>query len=317
MECLRKSSDLWNDILRREERVLVLDGGMATLMRDLRPGFHFLPDKMAKNDPEVVSSIHRMYLEAGADIISTDTFNANSLSLGSREEACDINRTAAALARGQADLWMRDTGKRVYVAGVMGPGAFRVASGEKVKGFEDPASVAEAFFYQSRSLAEEGADILLLETVWDTGTLRAVLEGVRLAATGLPLMVSATFKGDHPLTPSGQGISGFLDILSESEDVVCAGINCSEGPLVSGSALKELSTLSPYAVSFHPNARHSAGIHTGDLSPEQFAEAMRETVEGGYLDIAGGCCGCGPAHIHALSALDLTHPRRQMRPCPD
>lgn len=309
MECIRKSADVWNDIILKEKRVLILDGGTATLMRTIRPGYHLLPDHMVKDDSAVVSAIHRMYLEAGADIISTDTFNANSLSLGSRGDACEINRTATALARRQADLWMRGTGKSVYVAGVMGPGAFRAAGDMGMKGCVDSDSISEAFHDQSRCLAEEGADLLLLETVWDTGTLAAILEGLRQADSGLPVVVSATVKGDPPLTPSGQDISEFIDILSVSEDVVCAGINCSGGPLVAGVALKELAAISPYAVSFHPNARNFAG----SLSPDRFTEAMREIVEGGFTDIAGGCCGCGPAHIRALSALDLTLPRRLRR----
>lgn len=311
------------------ERVLVLDGAMGTMIqrlglkeKDYR-GKRFSSsgrELLGNNDllsitrPDAIAAIHRAYIEAGADIISTNSFNANSVSLrdyAMSDRAAEINEAAASLARGVADDAFKKTGHRIFVAGSMGP-TNRAASMSPV--VDDPAfrnitfdELAEAYDCQAGALIKGGVDILLLETAFDTINLKAALEGSRRAMLRMdremPIMVSLTIsdKGGHIL--SGQTIDAVIASIENDPHIASVGLNCSFGPKDIIPHLEHLAEVSPFAVSCHPNAGHPDELGRYLETPETFCSTLKPEFEKNIINIAGGCCGTTPEHISMLAKI--------------
>lgn len=310
-------------------RVLVLDGAMGTMIQKRRlpeqkfRGISFAShpqpllgcnDILCISSPETIKGIHREYLEAGADIVSTDTFNANRFSMadyGVASRVGDINRAGAALAREAVAEWCADNdvddSSRPFVAGSMGPS--RVSLSIALRGGDDPSGrfddFADACHEQVIALAEGGVDILLLETLFDTLNAKAAIAGIMLAfeqlGRKLPVMISATLS-ESGLLLSGQSLAEFVEAVSHV-DPVCVGLNCGFGAEALLPHLQELSALTDAFVSVHPNAGIPDGLGCYPDSPEKMASVMAPILEGRLVNIVGGCCGTTPEHIRQLASL--------------
>lgn len=318
------------------ERILILDGATGTMIQAYGLGeadfrgqrFASWPcDLRGNNDlltltrPDVINDIARQYIEAGADIISTNTFNANPISMadyGMEGLVEEINTEASRLLRRLADGHRSATGRTIFVAGSIGPTNKTASMSPDVN---DPAMRAvtyddlfDAYRRQIRALVKGGVDILLFETVFDTLNLKAGLDAARQVATETgkkcPIMVSVTISGPDGRTFSGQTLKAFLASIGHS-DIASVGINCSSGAAEMLPHITELSRIAPYPISCHPNAGLPNAMGEYDETPETMVGHMREYFNGNLVNIAGGCCGTTPAHIAALAKEASAHsPRR-------
>jgi 5-methyltetrahydrofolate--homocysteine methyltransferase len=326
-------------LLRR--RILVLDGAMGTLLQRLgleesdfrgeRFADHPRPlkgdfDLLCLTRPEAVAEVHRAYLEAGADIIETNSFNANAISqsdYGLGGIVPELNRAAAALARREADRAEAcDPARPRFVAGVLGP-SNRTASlspdvadpGKRSITFRE---LAAAYGEAARGLIEGGADLLLVETIFDTLNAKAALYALEevFDETGerLPVMVSATVVDASGRTLSGQTVEAFWISIAHARPL-SVGLNCSFGPEGLHAPLQALARTAPFYTSLHPNAGLPNELGGYDETPGHMAERLGEYAAQGLLNIAGGCCGTTPEHIRAIAAAVAPHPpRRPPRP---
>ncbi len=321
-------------------RILVLDGAMGTMIQRYRlteEDFRGdqLPDHpvalkgcndlLSLTRPDVVREIHHRYLEAGADIIETNTFNATRISMADyRMEAqvYAINVAAARLAKEAADHFTaKDPSKPRFVAGAIGPTS-KTASlspdvnnpGYRSVSFDD---LKESYAEQVEGLVDGGADILLVETVFDTlnakAALMAILEVIRRKGKKIPVMVSGTITDASGRTLSGQTIEAFLYSLSHA-DLLSIGLNCALGAREMRPHLETLSKLAPFYVSAYPNAGLPNQFGTYDETPEETAGYMEDFMSQGFVNIVGGCCGTTPEHIALLSALAGCYKRREVPP---
>ena len=320
-----------------EERILILDGAMGTMIQtyglgeaDFR-GERFVdhPGSLKGNNdllcltrPDVIREIHATYLDAGADLISTNTFNANRISqadYGCEDVVYEINREAARIARSAADEFEEaDSSRPRYVVGSLGP-TNRTASispdvsdpGYRNVTFEQLASAYEE---QARGLLDGGADLLLVETVFDTLNARAALFAIlgllEEAGTTAPLMVSGTITDASGRTLSGQTPEAFYNSVRHANPF-SVGLNCALGAKELRPHLEEISRVAEMPVSCYPNAGLPNEFGGYDQTPEEFAGVMREFAESGFLNLAGGCCGTTPEHIRAMRrSLSDLEPRR-------
>lgn len=307
------------------ERLLILDGAIGTMIQscglseaDFRGDrFRDWPCDLAGNNdilvltrPDVIEAIAYEYIAAGADIITTDTFNANAVSMadyGMEELAEEINREAARLLRALADRRSRETGRKIFVAGSVGPTNKTASMSPDVN---NPALRAvnydelfEAYATQVKGLIEGGVDLILFETVFDTLNLKAGIEAAASVMDSLglklPVMVSATLSGRDGRTFSGQTLDALLASI-EHFPIASVGLNCSFGASEMKPHLAELSRKAPYPVSAHPNAGLPNAMGEYEESPESMARKVAEFVEDGLVNIVGGCCGTTPAHIAAI-----------------
>lgn len=332
-------------------RVLVLDGAMGTMIqqynlseKDFRGEKEFpakpitevryagCNDLLCLTRPDIVTAIHTAYLKAGADIISTDTFNANAISLADYELNDDrelirrINRAGASLARAAAEgAPVRGWGGRALVAGSMGPTNKAATMSPDV---EDPAcrnvtydQLYDAYFDQSAGLIEGGADILLFETVFDTLNLKAGLDAANAAMEQiekrLPVMVSVTVSDRSGRTLSGQTLKAFVTSVGEFPNVASFGINCSFGPKDIVPYVKALGEYTSRFISTHPNAGLPDAMGCYDVTPEKFAVEIAPLLEGRMVNIIGGCCGTTPRHIEALRRVVDEKGVARIPPCPE
>lgn len=306
--------------LRRE--ILVLDGAMGTMIQrynlteeDFRGSLGILPGVKVKgcNDllsitrQDVIGEIHREYLEAGADIIETNSFNANAVSLseyGLQDMVEDINLSAARLARKVAAEYSSDTGREVYVAGSVGPSNTALSipaasDGEDVADFD---SMTEAYRVQISALLRGGVDVILLETIFDTLNAKAAIAGARKAmdesGKDVPLMISVTLT-EQGRTLSGQTIGAFIASVEHS-GAMSIGLNCGFGAEGMASWLEEIQN-APYFISLHPNAGLPDELGNYTETPSAMASVMSRYLKAGMLNIAGGCCGTTPEHIRAIA----------------
>lgn len=314
------------DIL--QHRVMVLDGAMGTMIQrynlteeDFR-GAEFVahPVKLSGNNdlltltrPDVISSIHRQYLEAGADIIETCTFNAQAISqaeYGMQAEARRINLAAASLARAEADRMTSLTpDKPRFVAGSVGPTGKTASMSPDV---DDPARRAvdfemlrAAYREQIEALVEGGVDILLFETIFDTLNVKAALSAAEqvFAECGcrLPVMLSVTVADAAGRMLAGQTMEAFLASVAHA-DVLSVGLNCSFGAEQMILFLKQLSS-APCYVSAYPNAGIPDAMGHYDQTPELMAQNVKRFLDEGLVNIVGGCCGSTPDHIRAIAEV--------------
>ncbi|MDR2118412.1 MAG: methionine synthase [Tannerellaceae bacterium] len=312
-----------------QERILILDGAMGSLIQGYKlteqdyrgERFAGFPaDQAGNNDllcltrPDIISDIYRAYLNAGVDIFSTNTFNANAISMADYQmQACvgEINRAAAQLARREADAFMAEhPGRPVFVAGSVGPTNKTASMSPDVS---DPAFRAVtytdlylAYKEQVAALAEGGADIILIETVFDTLNAKAALEAVADAmkeqGKDLPVMLSVTLSAQGGRTFSGQTLPAFLASV-EHAGIVSVGLNCSFGAADMMPYLQELAQDAPYYISAHPNAGMPNSFGLYDETPDSMAQHIKAFIDRRLVNIVGGCCGTTPAHIARYAAL--------------
>ncbi len=320
------------------QRILILDGAMGTMIQrhnlteaDFR-GARFAGsatplkgnnDLLCLTRPDVIAGIHRAYLEAGADILETCSFNSNSVSQADyclQSLVYELNLEAARLARREADAFTaRTPHKTRFVAGVLGPTG-KTASlspdvnhpGARHITFDE---LAAAYAEAIRGLADGGADLLLVETVFDTLNAKAALFAISEFAerTGrrFPVMISGTIADASGRLLAGQTPEAFLNSVAHAPDLLSIGFNCALGAKEMRPHLIELSAKAPCFTSAHPNAGLPNAFGLYDQSPEQMAEIVREFAREGLLNIAGGCCGTSPEHIAAIArALEGVPPRR-------
>ena len=311
------------------ERILLLDGGFGTMMQqngfteaDFR-GTRFADhpvslrgcnDVLVLTQTEAVAAIHAKYLAAGADIVTCNSFNANAVSLadyGLSAYAREIAREAARVARREADrCTARNPQRPRFVAGSIGP---TNRSASVAADIERPAeraidfrTLAAAYAEQVRGLVEGGADILLVETVFDTLNAKAALFAIDevAAETGrrLPVMVSGTPADRSGRTLSGQTVEAFC-ISVQHAQLLSVGLNCSFGAQELLPHLERLAKIAPCRVSAHPNAGLPNLAGGYDETPQTFAAAVEEYLRRGLLNIVGGCCGTTPAHIFELQQI--------------
>ncbi|MBK9292272.1 MAG: methionine synthase [Bacteroidetes bacterium] len=322
------------------QRVLVLDGAMGTMIQryklqeeDYRGTLY--PDHphnlKGNNDllcltrPDIVLAIHRQYLQAGADIIETNTFNATSISqsdYGTERWVRDINLAAARLARQAADEFTAlDPSKPRYVAGAIGPTNKTASMSPDVN---DPGyravtfdQLAEAYYEQAAALIEGGADALLVETVFDTLNAKAALFAIQRLqeelGRKLQVMVSGTITDASGRTLSGQTVTAFLHSLAHV-DLLSIGLNCALGAKEMRPYIEELAHHAPFAVSAYPNAGLPNQFGEYDESPEEMGEHIQDFLTHGFVNIVGGCCGTTPEHISRFSGLARS---ARPRPLPD
>ena len=310
------------------DRILVLDGAMGTMIQRLKLGEtefrgsrfagHKAPlygnnDILCLTRPKIIADIHRRYIKAGADIITTDTFNANAISQADYLTdglVGEINRAGAAIARREADKYMGLHGdKRIFVAGSVGP---TNRSASISPSMDDPAfrnidfdTLVRVYVTQIEALVEGGIDVILFETVFDTLNLKAGLEAARsvgeTVGRRLPVMVSATLAGPSGRLLSGQTIRALLISIEGYNEVISVGLNCSWGADEMMPFIDELSRLTPLAVSCHPNAGLPDEYGNYNDTPENFASSVERLMADGCVNIVGGCCGTTPDHIALLA----------------
>jgi 5-methyltetrahydrofolate--homocysteine methyltransferase len=291
------------------ERVLVLDGAMGTAIqsRDLGPEDFGGPEYEGCNEylvitrPEVIAEVHQGYLDAGADIIETDTFGATSVVLaeyGLAGEARRINREAARIARRVADAASTPEKPR-FVAGSMGPTTRTIS----VTGGITFDELAASYHQQAAGLMEGGADLLLLETSQDTINVKAGLDGIDQACAELGRQVPVAVQGTvEPMGTllAGQDPEAFYTSLAH-RDLLWIGFNCATGPEFMTDHIRTLAGLSRFPVACVPNAGLPDEDGKYNETPEMLARTVGRFVDSGWLNIVGGCCGTVPEHIRLLS----------------
>lgn len=309
------------------ERILVLDGAMGTMIQtyqlkeaDYR-GARFVDytsDLKGNNDlliltkPELIREIESAYLAAGADILETNTFNANAVSLADynmQDLAYELNYEGAALARSVCDEFeARDSKRPRFVAGVLGPTTRTASISPSV---DDPGSrnvsfdaLVKAYDTAIRGLMDGGADLLMVETIFDTLNAKAALFAIaQYFAEGnerVPVMISGTITDASGRTLSGQTAEAFWTSVAHAEPL-SIGLNCALGAAQLRQHVVELSRLSNTNVSAHPNAGLPNAFGEYDETPETMATALGEWARNGLVNIVGGCCGTTPAHIKAIA----------------
>ena len=319
-----------------EKRVLIIDGAMGTMIQrykleeaDYR-GERFKNwkhDLKGNNDllvitqPEIIFEIHCAYLEAGADIIETNTFNSNRISMADyhMQEICyEMNVEAAKIARRAADKFIAQNPKKHrWVAGAIGPTNRTASLSPDVNdpGFRGVSfdELVAAYLEEARALLEGGVDLFLIETVFDTLNSKAALFAVQTLEeeTGkrLPIMVSGTITDASGRTLSGQTTEAFLNSVSHV-DLLSVGLNCALGAEQMRPFMEEIATKAPFFVSCYPNAGLPNQFGEYDETPEQMGEKIRDFLTSGFINIVGGCCGTTPAHIKRIAEIaNGTNPR--------
>lgn len=321
-----------------QRRILVLDGAMGTMIqsygleeRDFRGSvFRDHPvqlsgdnDVLSLTRPDVIEAIHRAYLDAGADIVETNTFNANAISQADYrmvDAVRDINRAAAAIARRVADEFtVHDPTRPRFVAGSMGPTNRTASLSPDVSrpGYRNVTfdQLAAAYAEQAEGLLEGGVDLLLIETVFDTLNCKAALFGVRdvLDRLGLdtPIMVSGTITDASGRTLSGQTPEAFWISVMHAGPLI-VGLNCAMGARDLRKYLDELAAVADTYVSCFPNAGLPNEFGQYDDTPESMASVLGEFAASGLANVIGGCCGTTPDHIKAIATAVRHWPPRSV-----
>ncbi|PSW09585.1 methionine synthase [Photobacterium rosenbergii] len=314
---------------RLAEQILIIDGGMGTMIQGYKleeqdyRGERFADwhmDLKGNNDllvltqPQLIKDIHASYLEAGADILETNTFNATTIAMADYEMealSAEINLEAAKLARQVADEWTAKTpDKPRFVAGVLGPTNRTCSISPDVNdpGFRNVTfdQLVEAYAESTRALIEGGSDIILIETIFDTLNAKACAFAVDTVfeelGYSLPVMISGTITDASGRTLSGQTTEAFYNALRHVNPI-SFGLNCALGPDELRQYVEELSRISECAVSAHPNAGLPNAFGEYDLSPEEMASHIQEWAESGFLNLVGGCCGTTPEHIRQMAEV--------------
>ena len=309
-----------------EERILLLDGAMGTMIQTHRLAeadyrgerFRDWPSDLKGNNdllsltrPEVIRGIHVAYLEAGADIIETNSFNSTAVSMadyGMEALVPELNRAAATLARTEADRFeAADPSRPRYVAGVLGPTSRTATISPDVNdaGMRNVsfAELVETYAAATAALLDGGADLLMIETIFDTLNAKAAIFAIErhFEAAGLrvPVMISGTITDQSGRTLSGQTVEAFWNSVSHARPL-SIGLNCALGARQLRQYVQDLSRVAPVWVSTHPNAGLPNAFGGYDETPETMAETLHEFAASGLVNVVGGCCGTTPAHIRAI-----------------
>lgn len=319
-----------------KERILVIDGAMGTMIQQYKlteqdyRGEKFKEwksDLKGNNDllsitkPEVIKEIHKQYLAAGADIIETNTFNAQRISMADyhmEDIAFDINLAAAKCAREAVDEFLSSPeGKgrdQAFVAGAIGPMNKTLSLSPDVNnpGFRSVTfdEVAGAYYEQVKALVEGGVDVLLVETIFDTLNAKAAIYAIKKyfrdqkktnpSIKELPIMISGTITDASGRTLSGQTLEAFYVSVMHANPL-SVGLNCALGASEMRSHIEELSQIASCYTSAYPNAGLPNAMGEYDEQPEQTAHFIEEWAREGFVNIVGGCCGTTPDHIRHIA----------------
>ncbi|MGA8258196.1 MAG: homocysteine S-methyltransferase family protein, partial [Nocardioides sp.] len=318
------------------ERIVVLDGAMGTAIQRDRPdeagyrGERFADwpsDLQGNNDlltltqPDIIGGIHREYLEAGADVIETNTFNANAVSLsdyGMEELAYELNFEATRLARRIADEVEAETGQKRYVGGALGPTTRTASISPDVN---DPAArnvswdqLVAAYLEAANGLVDGGSDLIFIETIFDTLNAKAAIFAVETLFEQRdrrwPVIISGTITDASGRTLSGQVTEAFWDSVRHARPLA-VGLNCALGAKDMRPYIAEMSRLADTFVSCYPNAGLPNAFGEYDEEPDETAAMLAEFAEAGFVNLAGGCCGTTPAHIKAIADAVRDKTRRE------
>lgn len=313
--------------LALSDRILILDGAMGTMIQRLKfneeqfRGEQFKNisqeikgnnDILALTQPDAIRNIHKEYLAAGADIIETNTFNATSISQADyamEDVVYDLNVACAKVAREAADEFSALTpNKPRFVAGVLGPTSRTASMSPDVN---DPSfrnvsfdELVSSYKEATEGLIEGGADIILIETIFDTLNAKAAIFAVKAVfderGVELPIMISGTITDASGRTLSGQTVEAFWYSVRHA-DPISVGFNCALGAKDLRQHMVSLSKVADTAISAHPNAGLPNEMGEYDESPAEMTDHIREWAESGILNIVGGCCGTTPDHIKAIA----------------
>jgi 5-methyltetrahydrofolate--homocysteine methyltransferase len=315
------------------ERILIIDGAMGTMIQchkltesDYRGGRFkdWSSDLKGNNDllcltqPQIIKEIHKQYLEAGADILETNTFNAQRVSLADyhmQEFAYEINLAAAKIAK-QA---IEESGKTAWAAGAIGPMNKTLSlspdvnnPGYRALTFDD---VVDAYYEQVKGLVDGGVDLLLIETIFDTLNAKAAIFAIKkyfrdTKQRELPIMISGTITDASGRTLSGQTLEAFYTSVIHAKPI-SIGLNCALGAKEMRPHIEELSQISTCYVSAYPNAGLPNAMGEYDEHPEDTAHYIEEWAKEGFVNIVGGCCGTTPEHIrHIAESVKNLEPRK-------
>ncbi|QHD49869.1 methionine synthase [Vreelandella aquamarina] len=321
------ASDLTAFLTQRlAQRILILDGGMGTMLQNAQLSeddfrgerFRDWPSDLKGNNdllaltcPDVVARIHRDYLEAGADILETNTFNSTRLSqadYGMEDLVPELNRESARLAREVCDAVAAETDVPRYVAGVLGPTSRTASLSPDVN---DPAKrnvtfdeLRENYYEAASALIDGGADLIMIETIFDTLNAKAAIYALEELfddlGRRLPVMISGTITDASGRTLSGQTTEAFWNSIRHANPL-SVGLNCALGAEELRPYLEELSVKADTFVSAHPNAGLPNEFGEYDQTPEEMAAIVGEFAQSGLVNIIGGCCGSTPEHIRAIA----------------
>lgn len=319
-----------------DKHILILDGAFGTMVQDKglsekdfrgqqfanhKTNLRGCNDVLCLTSPDSVADIHRQYLDAGADIIETNSFNANAISLadyGLEGYAAEINRAAARIARGQSDAYLAATGRHTYVAGSIGPTNKSLTMAVTLNDDIDWDTMAGAYLTQITALIEGGVDLLIIETIFDTLNAKAAIYAAKRAfdLTGikLPVIMSVTLT-EGGRTLSGQSLEAFVATIAHVEPFA-VGLNCGFG--IEGM-ISHIATLQPLVarVSVYANAGLPDKLGRYNETPQMMADALKPLLGSQKLNIVGGCCGTTPAHIRAIAQEAYNHAPRPMLHTPD
>ncbi|RPA63138.1 methionine synthase [Shewanella frigidimarina] len=323
------------------QRIVILDGAMGTMIQDYKleeedyRGERFKDwhcdvkgnnDLLVLSQPQIIKDIHTQYLLNGADIIETNTFNATTIAMADYDMqslAAEINLAGARVARQAADEVAAQTGSPRYVAGVLGPTNRTCSISPDVNdpGFRNVSfdQLVEAYVESTSALIEGGADIIMVETIFDTLNAKAALFAIEKVfdqlGDRLPVMISGTITDASGRTLTGQTTEAFYNSLRHIKPL-SIGLNCALGPKELRPYVEELSRIAECYVSAHPNAGLPNEFGGYDETPEEMAEVINQWAQEGMLNIVGGCCGSTPAHINAIREAVLRHEPRQIPDLP-
>lgn len=324
------------DILSR--RIMIIDGAMGTMIQryklseqDYR-GERFKDwhiDLKGNNEllsltkPEIIKTIHREYLDAGADIIETNTFNAQAVSMSDYDMqslSYELNVASARLAREAVEEYRAvHPGEQKFVAGAIGPMNKTLSLSPDVNnpGYRALTfdNAANAYYEQIKGLVDGGADILMIETIFDTLNAKAAIYAInkyfRETGNKLPVMISGTITDASGRTLSGQTLEAFYISVMHA-DPISIGLNCALGAEQMRPYVEELSSIASCYVSCYPNAGLPNAMGEYDESPEHTASVVAEFAKNGWVNIVGGCCGTTPLHIKAIADAMKQYAPRQL-----
>ncbi len=320
-----------------DKRILIMDGAMGTMIqrhkldeagyrgarfKDWERDVKGNNDLLVLTQPQIIAEIHEAYLEAGADIIETNTFNAQRISLsdyGMQDLAYEINVAAAKIARAAADKWTKKTPEKPrFVAGAVGPTNRTASISPDVNnpGFRnvDFDELRDAYKEQIRGLIDGGADIIIIETIFDTLNAKAAgmatLEVFEEKGVELPIMISGTITDRSGRTLSGQTPEAFWYSMRHLKPF-SIGLNCALGAELMRPYLAELSSVADTRISAYPNAGLPNAMGEYDETPDDMACQMEPWAKDGIVNIVGGCCGSTPDHIrHIAEHVARFEPRK-------
>jgi 5-methyltetrahydrofolate--homocysteine methyltransferase len=318
------------------DRIVILDGAMGTMIqkhkldeaayrgeryKDWKSDLKGCNDLLVLTQPKIIADIHREFVDAGADLISTNTFNANSTSMadyGLEAAVYELNVEAARLARRVADEEGERLGRKVYVAGGLGPTNRTASISPDVNdpGFRGITfdQLTATYTEATRALIEGGVDAILIETIFDTLNAKAAIYAVRstldAAGVDLPIIISGTITDASGRTLSGQTVEAFWASVKHARPVIIS-LNCALGVKQLRPYVEELARLADTNVGVYPNAGLPNAFGEYDEAPEDTAAVLGELAHAGCLNLVGGCCGTTPAHIRAIADRVRCEPVRK------